>query len=307
MSMGKANELLSRLGDGLADSVGIRPGESTLPQIRAAATAPLTDFVRDRSVGDIEIDKVVPDPAQPRRDFDEKQLTQLAEDLKTRGQLTPIRVRWAADIGKWMVISGERRLRAAQRAGLAKIKCIFIDRELTQNDIRSEQLVENLLREDLGPLEEARGYRSLMDLNNCTATDLAAALHVSKAKISRALALLKLPDDLQAKVEHGQMPATAAYELAKVKDSAAQRQLADQVVAGQIYTDTKKAAKAVKHPGGKGRGERKKPTNETFRLGDARLTIASRKHLGDQGMLDVLLQATEQVRRRLKEGQRKAG
>jgi ParB family chromosome partitioning protein len=305
--LGKAQELLTRLGGNVAESVGVRAGESTRPEDKPVpAPTPATNYKLDRSAGTISPDEVIPDPSQPRRDFDEAELRQLSEDIKARGQLSPIKVRWSPDHQKWMIIFGERRWRAVTMAGLPTIRAIFVDREMSQQEIRAEQIVENVQRTDLNVREKAVGYKTLMELNGWNASELAAALHVSNATVTKTLAVLNLPPDLQEKVAKGQLSASAAYELAKVKDADAQRHLADQAVAGQLYADTRKAAKAAK-TGRQGRGERKKPTNETFRLAEARVTVASRRHIGDQGVLDVLLEAAEQVRRRMKQGQRKAG
>ncbi len=306
--LNKAQELLSKLGGSVAESVGVRAGESTRPEDKPVARAtPATNYKLDRSAGTISPDEVIADPAQPRRDFDAEELRQLSEDIKARGQLTPIKVRWSAEHGKWMIVFGERRWRAVKLAELSTIRCIFVDREMSEQEVRAEQLIENLQRTDLNIREKAVAYRSLMELNGWNASELAAALHVSNGTVSKTLAVLNLPEDLQEKVGRGELSASAAYELARVKDAEAQRDLAEQVAAGQTYTETRSAVKVAKQAGGKGRGERRKPTNEIFRLGDARVTVASRKHLGDQGVLDALLEASEQVRRRLKEGQRKAG
>jgi ParB family transcriptional regulator, chromosome partitioning protein len=305
--LGKAQELLTRLGGNVAESVGVRAGESTRPEDKPVpAPTPATNYKLDRSAGTISPDEVIPDPSQPRRDFDEAELRQLSQDIQARGQLSPIKVRWSPDHHKWMIVFGERRWRAVKMAGLPTIRAIFVDREMSQQEVRAEQIVENVQRTDLNVREKAVGYKTLMDLNGWNASELAAALHVSNATVTKTLAVLNLPEDLQEKVARGQLSASAAYELAKVKDADAQRQLAEQAVAGQLYVDTRKAAKAAK-TGGKGRGERRKPTNETFRLAEARVTVSSRRHIGDQGVLDSLLEAAEQVRKRLKEGQRKAG
>ncbi len=306
--MGKAQDLLSRLGGSVAESVGVRAGESTRPEDKPVARpTPATSYKLDRTAGTISPDEVIPDPDQPRREFDAEELRQLSEDIKARGQLTPIKVRWSAGHQKWMIVFGERRWRAVKMAGLPAVRCIFVDRDMTEQEVRAEQLIENLQRTDLNVRERAVAYKSLMELNGWNASELAAALHVSNGTVTKTLAVLNLPEDLQEKVARGELSASAAYELARVKDAGAQRQLAERVAAGQTYTETRSAARAAKQGGGKGRGERRKPTNETFRLAEARVTVASRRHLGDQGVLDVLLEAAEHVRRRLKEGHRKAG
>ena len=119
-----------------------------------------------------------------------------------------------------MVISGERRFRAATRAGLKTVACVFADDGLSPSEILQEQIVENLLREDLKPIEQARAYRQLMDLHGWTAKELAGELQVSQGAVSKSLSLLTLPVELQEQVDAGSIPATAAYEVAKVEDKA---------------------------------------------------------------------------------------
>lgn len=303
----KAQGLLAKLGGSVAESVGVRPGESVRPEEKPVAKpTPKTEYKLDRSAGTISPDEVIADPDQPRREFDETELRQLAEDIQARGQLSPIKVRWSAQHGKWMIVFGERRWRAVKMAGLPTVRCIFVDREMSEKDVRAEQLIENVQRADLNVQERAVAYKALMELNGWNASELALGLHVSNATVTKTLAILNLPADLQEKVAKGELSASAAYELAKVKDAQAQRELAEQAVAGRTYGETRKAAKAAKGAG-RASKERKKPTNETFRVGDARLTVASRKHLGDEGVLDVLLEAAEEVRRRIKGVQKQAG
>src|SRR5262249_52991292 len=133
-----------------------RHGHAHVPGTRHAGRRPLT------SVGRVYIDEVVPDPAQPRLTFSEDALDRLAASIRDKGQLSPIRVRWSVDHGRWLIISGERRWRAAKRAGLAEVECYFHDEELTPSEVLEQQLIENCLREDLQPVEEARAFASLM-------------------------------------------------------------------------------------------------------------------------------------------------
>ncbi len=297
MSMNKADTLRQRLGNGLADSIGVREGESLIPVTPANAVAPPPiNFTRNRSAGEIEVDQVIPDPLQPRKEFDPEQLKNLSDDIKARGQLQPIRCRWSAEHQKWIIIAGERRWRAHKLAGLPKISCLFIDRDMSEEEIRSEQLVENLLREDLSPMEQARAFRQLMDLNGWTATELSSQLHVSNAAVSRAVALLKLPAELQARVDDGSLPPTTAYQVAKVKDPKKQRELADKAVSGQMKSvETAKASAASS-----GKAPRpRRSTNETFRTAEGvKVDVTSRKDVGDAGIVNALLEVVENVRKR---------
>jgi ParB family chromosome partitioning protein len=109
----------------------------------------------------MDIRNITPHPEQPRKAFDEEALRHLSESLKKFGQLLPIRVRWNEGLGKWVIINGERRYRAALAAGMEAVTCHFVEEELTGSRILEEQVVENCLREDLGPVEQARAFRAL--------------------------------------------------------------------------------------------------------------------------------------------------
>src|SRR5690606_1654570 len=163
--------------------------------------------------------------------------------------------------------------------------CIFIDREMSESEIRAEQLVENLLREDLNGMEQAKSFKALMDLNGWNATELSQNINVSKGKVSKALSLLKLPEDLQDRIQSGELSPSTAYELAKVKDQKEQQKLADKAVAGELSQP--EAAKATKRSAAG--AAKKRSTNESFRTSDnVRITIAARRDIGDEGMIAAL-------------------
>jgi ParB family transcriptional regulator, chromosome partitioning protein len=234
-----ADRLLRRLEANIHQSLGARSTDSPAEGGPATATAagkgviaaagPGDGRARSRSAGYMDIRNVVPDPEQPRKTFDEEALRRLGESLKKFGQLMPIRVRWDERLGKWVILSGERRYRAALAAGLESVACQFIDRELSPSEILQEQIVENCLREDLRPVEQAVAYRELMELNGWSASALAQALSVSKSSVTKSLALLRLPAELRAKVDGGEIPATAAYELARLDGEEDQRAIASRI------------------------------------------------------------------------------
>ena len=183
--------------------------------------------VRAKNILEIPVAQIVRDPEQPREEFDEDELARLAASLKYHGQLQPIRVRWDQDRGKYIVIAGERRWRAAQVAGLATLTATVDDPDPER--ILEQQLVENALRLDLNPLEKANAYRRLMDARGWSQTELADRLNVHKASVSRSLALLDLPEPVQARVAEGSMSASVAAEIARVADPVEQEALAIQV------------------------------------------------------------------------------
>ena len=203
--------------------------------------------------GEFDIDRVQRDPEQPRTEFSEEAIQRLAQSIRTKGQLHPIRVRWSEEIGKWLIISGERRWRATLTAKLPTIDCFFQDDNLETTDILEQQLIENLLREDLKPMEEAKAYASLMKQNGWNGKKVASALHVSPSKVSRVLTLLTLPEEVQQQIDSGELNARSAYELSKLPKTS-QLQLAAQP--GRLTA--KKAQAAVLQRRGKPSSQKKR-------------------------------------------------
>jgi ParB family transcriptional regulator, chromosome partitioning protein len=193
--------------------------------------------VRSKHAVDIQIDRILPDSDQPREEFDPDGLARLAESLKTRGQLQPIRVRWDEGRGVYIIIMGERRWRAAVQAGLATMSCVIHEKPIESGEQLALQLIENALREDLRPIEQAKAYRRLLDLNGWTGTQLARELAITQSSITRALALLELPGSLQEKVDDGELAPRTAYEIGKLADPAEQVALAEQVAADKLTGD----------------------------------------------------------------------
>src|SRR5690606_17908605 len=144
---------------------------------------------------------------QPRLEFADEAIERLAASIRDKGQLSAIRVRWSDDHQKWIIIAGERRWRATQRAGLPTIDCYFHEEEISRSEVLEQQLIENLLREDLKPVEQAKAFAGLMDLNEWAAKRVAEALRVQPSTVSRALALLKLPEEIQQRVDAGDLSA----------------------------------------------------------------------------------------------------
>lgn len=221
------------------------PRLAPTPQAKDIGRRPLPGF------GTLEIDQVIPDPEQPRTDYSQDTLNRLAESIRAHGQLAPIRVRWSDNLAKWVIVAGERRWRATKLAGLPTIECHFHTGELTRSEVLEQQLIENLLREDLKPVEEARAYASLMELNGWNGKQLAQQLHVPSSQVSRALALLRLPEDIRRRVDVGEISARTAYELSKLEDDPQQPLLADRLMAGHFTHE--EAARLVRQRRGKRR------------------------------------------------------
>ena len=241
--MASTSRILNGLNSQLDESMGARRVDST-PQLSPVPFPKDVGRRRLKNVGSISIDRVTPDPSQPRGEFSEDALQRLARSIRSKGQLLPIHVRWSDSAGKWVIISGERRWRAAREAGLNNVDCYFAEDGMSEVDILEQQLVENLLREDLRPIEEARAFETLMTLNDWNGNQVAESLHIPASKVSRALALLDLPVDVQEKVDAGELPARTAYEVAKLPDDASRRAMVAKVSGGGMTS--RQAAEEVR-------------------------------------------------------------
>ncbi len=231
--MSKLDDLLKATGANIDASMGAgraaRPLHGATPP---AATTParMAGVVRSKDAAEIPLSRIDRDPDQPREEFSKEALERLAQSLRTRGQLQPIRVRWEEGRGIYLIVCGERRWRAASMAGLETLSCIIMERPAGPGELLALQLVENALREDLSGLEQAKAYRSLLDVNGWSARHLAAELAVNPATVTRALALLELPAEVQERVEQGGLSPAAAYEVSKLADPVAQVEVAAAVV-----------------------------------------------------------------------------
>lgn len=296
--MASTSRILKNVGANLDESIGLRRTPVDTP-INPVASAKDVGRRRLQNVGSVEIDRVTPDPEQPRRDFSEDAIRRLAASIQANGQLMPIHVRWSHQLLKWVIISGERRWRAAKAAGLSRVDCCFADGELSESQRLEHQLVENLLRENLRPVEEARAFQALMTLNGWTGLQAAAALNVPASKVSRALALLDLPVDIQDKVDSGTLPARSAYEVSRLPDDEARRELAAKVVSTRMTT-AETANEVRQH--NKARKKKRKPDGirQEFRCDNGWRLVATSKHASNYHELEqAVLQVLEEVRARI--------
>jgi len=295
--MASTRSILEQIDAQVAESMGQREGSairsalSPVPAPRDVGRRPAHGF------GRVAVEQVIPDPAQPRGEFDEQSITRLAESLRSKGQLHPIHVHWSEQAQKWVIISGERRWRACRQAGLATIDCYFHEQPLSMPQILELQLIENLLREDLRPVEEARAFHALIDHHGWTGKQLAEALELPASRVSRSLALLDLPQDLQNQVDDGVIPARTAYELSKVSDDMTRREMARQSAAGTLT-----AARAAQVVRRRKRNQAKRPTGvkQTFYADSGWTVKVTSKGSGTYHHIEqALLQTLEEVRLRI--------
>jgi ParB family chromosome partitioning protein len=291
-------KLAARFGDNVMESMGAgRTGGVMLPTTGPipGESAKYQGCTRIKSALLIQVDRVVSDPKQPRKEFEPESLRQLADSLKERGQLQPIRVRWDAAMENWVIIAGERRWRAAMQAGLPAITAIEATGPLTEDEILEEQLIENCLREDLKPIEQARAYKALMANRGLSQHQLAERLRIAQATVAKTLALLTLPGEIQASVDAGEIGPTEAYQLSRIEDPEEQVRMAREAQAGRLSRDEiEERTRATRSRKGRGpaRGKVKRATIRTFRTAvGPKVTVESKRGLDSTSVVAALREA----------------
>lgn len=206
-----------RLGRGLAALIG----EMDRPMpVETSPTA---------ADGRVPIEFITPNPKNPRRHFGDLELTDLAQSIREHGLVQPVVVRPAGQAGRYELIAGERRWRAAQRAGLTEVPVIV--RDVNDRTALELAIIENVQRADLNPIEEALGYQQLIDEHNYTQADLGQVIGKSRSHVANTLRLLKLPDVIRDMLVDGALSAGHARTLVTAADPAA---LAKEIVAGGL-------------------------------------------------------------------------
>ena len=197
------------LGMGLQALLGEAARPAAAPGLETDQAPALRGGVRE-----IELARIKPNPAQPRIKFDEEALDELADSIRARGVLQPILLRPAGD--DYMIIAGERRWRAAQRARLHAIPAIV--REIDESTVAELALIENIQRQDLNPLEEAEGYRQLIKQHGHTQDNVGRIVHKSRSHIANLLRLLELPEFVRQSLLQGDISMGHARAVATASD-----------------------------------------------------------------------------------------
>lgn len=175
----------------------------------------------------LPLQKIEPNPLQPRKLFDEEELQVLADSISQHGILQPIAVRKAPN-GFYQIIAGERRWRAARLAGLRNVPVVVVEAD----DVATMELalIENLQRQDLNPMEEAMGYRQLMEDHGLTQNEVAQKVSKSRSAVANALRLMSLPAEIAAMVADGSLSAGHARAVLMLEDAAKQASAAKKIV-----------------------------------------------------------------------------
>jgi ParB family chromosome partitioning protein len=188
--------------------------------------------VEHPSVGfaELELEEISPSPQQPRSRFDDDELAELAASIREVGVLQPVVVRPGDTDGTYVLIAGERRLRAAAMAGLATIPAVIRAAESDETHL-TEALIENIQRKDLSPLEEAAAYRNLLEDFGMTHERVATRVGRSRSAVTNTLRLLQLPAPIQGMLEREELSAGHARALLALDDEAYAVHIAERVVA----------------------------------------------------------------------------
>ncbi|HCD70680.1 MAG TPA: stage 0 sporulation protein J [Ruminococcaceae bacterium] len=188
--------------------------------------------IGSEDISTLRISEIEPNKNQPRKSFNNETLKQLADSIREHGVLQPLIVRSIAS-GDYMIIAGERRWRAAKMAGLSEIPVLIRD-DLSEEQAMQIAMIENLQRENLNPIEEALGYKELIDKFGMTQDKLAQVLGKARSSVANSLGLLSLPNGVQELLRNGSLSAGHCKALKKVKDAALMTELAHKAAEGEL-------------------------------------------------------------------------
>jgi ParB family chromosome partitioning protein len=189
---------------------------------------------------EIDIDLIEPNSVQPRNSFDDNKIEELAQSIRSNGILQPLLVRRKG--GQYQLVAGERRWRAAQKAGLAKVPAVV--RDVADNKLLELALIENIQRDDLNPIEEAVAYKNLIETLGLTQELVAQRVGRDRTYITNFLRLLRLPEDVQQLLVEGQISVGHARALLGVDDADIQRRVARNVI--EMFLSVRETEKSIK-------------------------------------------------------------
>ncbi len=179
----------------------------------------------------LKISEIEPNRSQPRKEFDEAALSELADSISQHGLLQPILVR-PLTLGGYEIVAGERRYRACRMAGLTEVPVVI--RELSEAETMELALIENLQREDLSPLEEALGYKTLMDEHGFTQEEVSRSVGKSRPAVANALRLLRLPDSILEYLKYEKISAGHARVLITLPQEDLMKEVCEQIVKNDL-------------------------------------------------------------------------
>ncbi len=238
------------LGRGLSSIISAgakKAADSGVKKVESQAPSMLPKDVKIASHGlfsEIAADKIIPSPYQARTEFDEEQISQLADSIASEGLLQPLLVRQLKD-GNYELLAGERRLRACKKIGMKKVvACV---QNASDASSAAKGLIENLQRADLNPLEEARGISNMMENFHLTQEAVSQRLGKSRSTVANSLRLLKLPDEIQGYIAKGLITLGHAKVILGIEDAVQQTIIARRIIENDLNVrNTEDALKRMK-------------------------------------------------------------
>ena len=213
----------------------------------------------------ISLEKLKPNPNQPRKDFNSAELEELADSIRQQGVIQPIVAEDAGD-GTYTIIAGERRARAARLAGLTEMPVVF--RKYSEEKRMEVSLVENIQRSNLNPIEEAAAYRQLMEMEGLSQDEMAARVGKNRATVANSLRLLKLPAEIQESIRKAELtPGHARAVLSVINPRAQQALFAEIIKKGLSVRDAEKRAAALGSASTNSAQKAQKPKDRAPELG----------------------------------------
>ncbi|MBI2220454.1 MAG: ParB/RepB/Spo0J family partition protein [Acidobacteria bacterium] len=246
---------------------------------------------------EVDIDLLEPNTFQPRVHMDDQRLEELAQSIRANGVIQPIVAR-KRDRG-YEIIAGERRWRAAQRAGLLRVPVIV--RDVPDEKLLEVALIENIQREDLNAVEEARAYQRLSSEFRMTQEQIAGAVGKERSTIANVLRLLKLPDDVISQLSRGDLTMGHARALLGIEDAAALRRAAREVVEHKLSVrDTERLVRRLTAPAPKQKSDREADANTRAAEEKLRFALGTRVRIlrkGRGGRVEIEFKDEEELQR----------
>lgn len=268
------------------------------PEKEARDDAPSAEMVpvEDR-INYISIHEIMPNVNQPRKTFSEEKIEELAESIQEHGIIQPIVVRKKTK--GYEIVAGERRWRAAMKAGLSEVPCLL--RELTDEQNMLIAIIENMQREDLNPIEEAEGLNQMIHSFDMTQEQVSKSVGKSRPYIANSLRLLKLPEYIQEKVSEGIMTAGHGRTLITIEDANLQRQLCEKIIAEGL--SVRQTEKLVSELGkqAKKKPSQKKKNPDTMRVEEELKAVLGTKvnivEKGKKGKIEIETYSRDELNR----------
>ena len=236
------------------------------------------------NVAKLELDRIIAKD-QVRTDYDDDKHAELVASLEAHGQQQPIVVYWSEEDQKFVVFMGHRRRLAAPEAGLTSLSCVILSEPPSEAERLEVQLAENLIREDLNPIDIARGYQDLMTVRNCSARQLSQSYGKTEREIQRAVKLLTLPQEIQSAIAEGILPKSVGNEITKLETVEEQQQAFADYQGGEKFAAI---AEKVKKKSSKSKAPTKPKTKKEFTYNGIKVVATAKKKFTKAELAEVM-------------------